>query len=177
MTLFFRRFVGALALSPAAFEDIEADRFTGFQSLLVVAAACLSGGFGVVGFGAAGPAGFAAASVIVLAGWLVWVGVIATVGTTRLAEPQTQSSVHELLRVLGYASAPGIFLAFAAIRPAAPIIVLIVATWMIAAAVVGVRQALDYKHTGRAIAVCAVALALAAGVMAAVGLLFATPVG
>ena len=176
MTLLFRRFVGALALSPDAFEDIEADRYADLQSMLVVLAVCLSGGFGAVGFGAAGAAGFAAGSILVLAGWLVWVGVIATVGTTSLAEPQTSSSVRELLRVLGYAAAPGIFLGFAAIRPAAPIVILIVAAWMIAAAVIGVRQALDYKRTGRAIAVCAAALALAAGMMAGVGLLFSTPV-
>src|SRR5688500_18213597 len=34
MMLLFRRFVGALALSPAAFEDIEADRLAGMQSVL-----------------------------------------------------------------------------------------------------------------------------------------------
>lgn len=177
MALFFRRFVGALALSPDAFEDIEADRFTDLQSMLVVAAVCLSGGLGAVGFGAVSAASFAAASIIVLTGWLVWVGVIATVGTTRLAEPQTRSSISELLRVLGYAAAPGVFLAFAAIRPAAPMVLIVVAVWMIAAAVVGVRQALDYERTGRAIVVCVIALGLAAAVMLAVGLLFSTTVG
>ena len=177
MTLFFRRFVGALALSPGAFEDIEADRRSAMQSVIVVIAACLAGGVGAVGFGAVGVSGFITGGVMVLGAWLVWVGVIAAVGTITLAEPQTRSDAPELLRVLGFAAAPGVFLAFAAMRPAAPIIIILVALWMSAAAVIGVRQALDYRRTSRAVAVCALACLLSFGTMAAVALILSRPVG
>src|SRR5688572_2454396 len=177
MQLLFRRFIGALALSPGAFEDIEADRFADLQSMIVVGVACLAGGFGAVGFGAVGPIGFATGAVMVLGAWLVWVGVIASSGTAAVAEPQASSSLTELLRVLGYAAAPGVFLACAAMRSAAPIVIVIVAVWMIAAAVVGVRQALDYKRTTRAVAVCAVAWVLAFGTMATVAMILSQPVG
>ena len=177
MTLFFRRFIGALALSPDAFEDIEADRRSAMQSVIVVIAACLAGGVGAVGFGAVGVSGFITGGVMVLGAWLVWVGVIAAVGTIPLAEPQTRSDAPELLRVLGFAAAPGVFLAFAAMRPAAPMIIVVVSLWMSAAAVIGVRQALDYQRTSRAVAVCALACVLSFGTMAAVALILSRPVG
>ena len=43
---------------------------------------------------------------------------------------------------------------------------------MIAATVIAVRQALDYRSTGRAVAVCVVAWLLAAGMTTAITLLF-----
>ena len=61
-------------------------------------------------------------------------------------------------------------------RPAAPFVIAVVSVWMIAAAVVAVRQALDYRSTGRAIGVCVLSWLLSAGVLIATGLIFARPV-
>jgi hypothetical protein len=168
----FRRFIGALVLDAGAFEDIEADRHAGWQSLIVVMAVCAAGGFAAGGLGIAGAAGFASGAVIVLGGWLVWVVVIAALGTITLPEPQTRSDVRELLRVLGFAAAPGVFIALAALPSAAPVVTIVVALWMIASAVVGMRQALDYRSTGRAIAVCVAGGLVSLGVVAAVAALF-----
>jgi hypothetical protein len=177
MALFFRRFIGALALDAGTFEDIEASHDAGMQSIVVVMAVSLAGGIGAIGAGVIGIPGFLTGAVMVLGAWLLWVGIIATVGSVTLGEPQTSSNVRELLRVLGYAAAPGVFLAFAAMRLAAPIVVVIVAVWMIAAAVIAVRQALDYRHTSRAVAVCALSWLVAAGMMTAVALIFSQSVG
>ena len=172
MAIFFRRFMGALALDAAAFEDIEADRHGDLQSVAVLLMACAAGGVGAIGVGATGLTSFVVGALMVLTAWLLWVGIISTVGTTTLAEPDTHSNVHELLRVLGYATAPGIFLALASMRSVAPLMIAIVCVWIVAAAVLGVRQALDYRSTARAVAVCAIALAVAVGAMAVVALLF-----
>jgi hypothetical protein len=166
MIKFFRRFVGALVLDAGVFEEIEADRRAAMQSVVVVAGVCLAGGVAALGLGF-GAAGFASGTLIALGAWLVWVATIVALGTSALAEPQTRSNVPELLRVLGYASAPGVFVALAAMRAAAPVILVIVSVWMTVAAVVGVRQALDYRSTGRAVAVCVVSWLLTAGVLAA----------
>lgn len=171
MTQFFRRFVGALALDAGAFEDIEASPAADFQSLLVVIGVCVAGGVGALGLGASGATGVAVATFLVLSAWLVWVGLIATIGTAIMGEPQTHSDVHELLRVLGFAAAPGVFLAFAAMPAVAPLMIALVAVWMIAAAVLGIRQALDYRTTARAAAVCAVAFLVSAGALTMVALL------
>lgn len=176
MTQFFLRFVGALTLNPATYEDIEADRRSAIQSAIVVLAVTAAGGFAAMGLGLVGVSGFVTGAILMLGGWLLWVSVIATLGTTALAEPQTRSNPRELLRTLGYAAAPGVFLVFAAMRAAAPIVLAIVAVWMTAAAVVAVRQALDYRSTARAVAVCVIAWLLSFGMLAALAMLFSQPV-
>lgn len=176
MTRFFRRFIGVLVLDAGTFEDIEADRGSAMQSVLVLLAACLAGGFGSMGLGLIGPIGFATGAIVTLGGWLVWVSVIAVLGTTALAEPQTKSDLRELLRTLGFAAAPGVFLAFAAMSAIAPFVLVGVSIWMVAAAVLAVRQALDYRGTARAIAVCVIAWLLSFGGLGAALLVFSRPV-
>ena len=123
------------------------------------------------GLGLAGVPGFIAGTLIVAGGWLVWVAMIFVIGTIALPEPATRSSMPELLRTLGFATAPGVLLAFAAIRPAALIVAVTVSLWMIADAVLAMRQALDYRSSARAIAVCVTAWLLSIA-MLAVGLAF-----
>jgi hypothetical protein len=57
-------------------------------------------------------------------------------------------------------------------RPVAPLIFVIVSAWMIAAAVMAVRQALDYRSTVRAIAVSVVAFLVSAGMLVAIAFTF-----
>ena len=171
MTTFFRRLMGVLMLEASAYEEIEAHPRAGMQSVLVVLAVTAAGGFAGFGLGLIGIAGFVTGAVVALGGWLVWVSIISTLGTTALAEPQTRSNPRELLRTLGFASAPGMFLGFAAIRPAAPVVFVIVAVWMIAAAVLAVRQALDFRHAARAVAVCVLAWLLTMAFVAVVALI------
>jgi hypothetical protein len=170
------RFLGALTLDPAAYENVEADRRSAMHSVIVVMAICVAGGVGAIGFGLVGITGFVTGAILSLGAWLVWAVTIIALGTGLLAEPQTKSDLPELLRVLGFAAAPGVFIAFAAMPAAAPIVLVIVAAWMIAAAVVAVRQALDYRSTARAVAVCVAGAALSFGAMSAVGLLFSQKV-
>lgn len=172
MITFFRRVFGALVLDAATYEDIERDPGAAMQSVIVVIAVCGAGGVAALGLGLVGLSGFISGVIVMLGAWLVWVAAIATIGTGSFAEPQTRSNPSELLRALGYASAPGVFVALAAVRPAAGVVVSIVVAWMIAAAVVAARQALDYRSTARAAAVCIIAAALALGVVAGVAVLF-----
>jgi hypothetical protein len=176
MRVFLMRLLGVLVLDPFAFEDIEADRRSAMQSTIVVAAVCLSGGFAVAGLELAGTAGFMSGVLMALGAWLVWVVMIAALGPYAMAEPQTKSDFPELLRVLGFAAAPGLFIALAAMRAVTPLVVAVVAIWMVAAAVLGLRQALDYRSTARAAAVCVISWLLSFGVMAAVATMFTTPV-
>ncbi len=171
MPRFLMRFLGVLVLDPAAFEDIEADRRAAIQSAIVVATVCLSGGFAAAGLQMAGAA-FVSGALMALGAWLVWVVMIAALGPYALAEPQTKSDFPELLRVLGFAAAPGVFIALAAMRTVTPVVVVVVAIWMVAAAVLGLRQALDYRSTTRAAAVCVISWLLSFGVMAALATLF-----
>ena len=167
MTLFFSRFMGALVLDASTFEGIEADRHAAMQSVLVVMMVCVAGGVAAMGYGEIGIAAFVSGTIISLGAWLVWAAAITTVGTFALREPQTSSDLPELLRVLGFAAAPGVFIALAAMRSAAPLVAIVVSLWAIAAAVLGVRQVFDYRSTPRALAVCILGWLVSAGVMVA----------
>jgi hypothetical protein len=177
MVRFFRRFIGTLVLDAAAFEEVEADRGADLQSVLVVLAVCLAGGVAAMGLGLVGLAGFLTGAIVMLGGWVVWVGIIASIGTTTLAEPDTKSDAHEMLRVLGYAAAPGVFVVFAAMQAVAAVVIAIVSVWMIAAAVMAVRQALDYRSTARAAAVCVISFLVSVGFIFTIAMIFSRTVG
>ena len=98
MTLFFRRFIGALVLDAGTFEDIEHDRGAGGQSALVVAAVSIAGAIAAMGLGLVDLEGVLIAAVIALGAWLVWAGTTAAVGTIALAEDETSSDLPEFLR-------------------------------------------------------------------------------
>jgi hypothetical protein len=97
-----------------------------------------------------------------LLGWYVWAFSTYIVGARLLPEAQTQADRKILLRVLGFASAPGILRALGFI-PGFGIVILLAATgWMIAAATVGVKQALNYESTSRALGICIIGLVISA---------------
>ncbi len=176
MVRFTRRFMGALVLDPVTFEDVEADVHAGGQAAMVVLLACIAGGFAAVGSSSMTLSTFALGMAATLGAWVVWALLITTIGTHLLAEPQTSSRPGELLRTMGFGAAPGIFLAFGAMRSAAPFALAIASVWMIGATVLAVRQALDYRSLGRAVLVCLTAWLLTFGIMVAIAMLLARPV-
>jgi hypothetical protein len=101
----------------------------------------------------------AAGLLVAFSGWFFWAGIIYFVGT-RMGTAQTKTDMGELLRVIGFASAPGIFRILGVFGVLESFIFIGTAVWMLAAMVIGVRQALDFLSTGRALAVCAVGLGL-----------------
>jgi hypothetical protein len=172
MTRFLWRFIGTLMLDAGAFEDVEADRHSGLQAGATVAITCAAAAFASMSVRAAGAPGFAIGLAYMAGAWTVWAMLISTIGTRLMPEPQTRSNPPELLRTIGFAAAPGVFFVFAAFPIVTASVVVLVSAWMIAAAVIAVRQALDYRSTGRAVAVCLIAWLLSFGLIAAAGLLF-----
>jgi hypothetical protein len=88
--------------------------------------------------------------------WLV-----AEIGRRLLPETQTRTSFAELLRTIGFAATPGLFQIFAAMPSLTAPVFGVTAVRMLVAMVIAVRQALDYRDTARALAVCAVGWTLA----------------
>jgi len=58
------------------------------------------------------------------------------------------------MRTIGFATSPGILRVVGIVPFLTSIVFTITALWMLATMVVGVRQALDYKSTWRALGVC-----------------------
>jgi hypothetical protein len=155
------------------YEEVEADPRATAQALVVVALSSLAGGVGMSGLGARG---LILGTLAALIGWLAWATLVFVLGVRLLPEPQTRTSVGELLRTSGFASAPGVLRAVGFVPGLAWPVFVITAVWMQAAMVVGVRQALDFTTTRRAIAVCAVGWFLVMVAAIVIGVVFAPTV-
>jgi len=151
MASFVDRVLGAARLDVRTYEEVEADASATTQAMGVVALAALAGGVGVAG---AGGTGVLATVVGGLVGWFAWAGLIWLIGALLLPEPQTEADIGQLLRTIGFAAAPGLLLVFRVIPLVGGILAFVIWVWQLAATVVAVRQALDYRGSGRAVAVC-----------------------
>ncbi len=173
--IFLYRLSGAAVLDAAIYESIEADPRATRQAVAVVLLSAVAAGIGAGGLVGPRPVVLAAISALALVTWLAWGMLMFQIGTRLLPERQTRATLGELLRTTGFAASPGLLQIFA-ILPGMAIPVFAGAwLWMIGAMIVGVRHALDYQSTGRAVAVCVVAAALALVMAFAFGAIF-TPI-
>jgi hypothetical protein len=165
------RMVRAAKLDVTLYEEVEADRTAMGQAMTVVVLSAVAAGVG--GSRHAGVGGLLALVVVSLLGWYVWAFLTYWIGTRILPEPSTRADHGELLRTLGFASAPGVLRILGVIPGLGGLAALGAAIWMLVATVVAVKQALDYTSTGRAVGVCLIGwivqAILTAVVMALVG--------
>jgi hypothetical protein len=152
MSSFTERMIGAARLDVATYEEVEADTSATGQALIVVVLSSLAAGLSFVTLN--GIRGVIWGTLSAIVGWIIWAGITYFVGTKMLPEPQTQSDMGELLRTIGFAMSPGILRILGIIPIIGFLVNLVVFFWLLAAVVVAVRQALDYKSTGRAVGVC-----------------------
>jgi len=152
MAGYVQRLIGAAKLDASTSEEVEADRGATPQALLTVVLSSVLAGIGANGIGEVG--GLLWVAFLALCGWVAWAAITWFVGTKMLPEPQTQSNPGELLRTLGFASAPGFLRVFLLAPVIGRVVGYVVAIWMLMAMVVAVRQALDFKSTPRAVLVC-----------------------
>ncbi len=168
MASYVDRMIGAARLDLGAYEEIEADRSATGQAMGVVVLSSIAQGIGSLAYG---PRGLLAGLVSALIGWVVWAFLSYIIGTKLLPEPETKSNMGELLRTTGFASSPGILRVLGVIPIIGRPLMFLMLIWMLVAMVVAVRQALDYKSTGRAVAVCVIGFAVCLIVFAIFGML------
>ena len=171
-TPFIMRLIGALALDPVTYEEVEADRSATGQALLVVVLSSVGAGIGARGLGSGSLQSMVFISAVSLIAWASWALLTYEIGTRLMPEAQTRADVGELLRTIGFSAAPGMLRIFGIVPGAAIPAFAITAVWMLVAMIVAVRQALDYKSTARAVAVCGLGWALAIAIAVAIGLVF-----
>jgi hypothetical protein len=161
---FTQRMIGALKLQTAVYEEVEGDPRATPQALAVVVISSVATGLGVSR--TSSPASLIAGALAALFGWFIWAGLTYLIGTKILPEPQTKADVGELMRTTGFASAPAIFHLVARLPLIGFIASFAVSVWMLVAMVIAVRQALDYRSTGRAVGVCVIGWLVYVGVAA-----------
>ena len=177
MSRFIDRVIGSAKLDVRIYEEVEADQTATGQAMVVVVASSLAAGIGALREG--GLSGLVVGTVIALVSWFVWAAITSFVGTRLLPEPQTRSDVGELLRTVGFSSAPGVLRVLGAVPVVGRLVVYATWAWMLVAMVIAVRQALDYRSTLRAIGVCLIGFAVfvAASLSAAVAMVTLGAIG
>ena len=170
---FVHRLVGASILDAATYEELEADPRATPQALVVVLLSSMSAGLGARGFGAHGLSEIAFFAGVALMAWVAWSLVIYQVGVRLLPVADTRATIGELLRTIGFATAPGILRVVGMVSGLATPVMVITAVWMLAAMIVAVRQALDYGTTRRAVMVCVLGWLFAIAFVLLFGVLFA----
>ena len=150
MTNFFNRVFRAIKIDVDLYEEVERDKSATFQAGLVVVLSSMAAGVGALQLGASN---FLIAPVLSLISWYVWAYIIYFVGVKLFPDKNTKSDHGELLRTIGFSSAPGLIRIFGITPDLMTVTFIGSAFWMLACMVVGVRAALDYTSLWRALGV------------------------
>jgi hypothetical protein len=164
------RMINAAKLDVRTYEEVEADQTATGQAMIVVVISSLAAGIGSIGI--LGLSGVFSITIGALIGWFIWAGVTYLIGTKLLPEPQTKSDLGELLRTIGFSASPGVLRVLGFIPLLGWLISFAASIWMLVAMVIAVRQALDYKSTGRAIGVCVIGFVLQWIVLSTIMIIF-----
>ncbi len=154
MANFKDRIIRAAKLDINLYEEVEADKGAMGQAMGLVVLSAVAAGIGSIG--KAGAAGIVIGTITALISWYIWAYITYFIGTRIFPEQQTKADHGELLRTIGFSSAPGLLRVLGIIPFFYGIIFFLTGIWMLIAMVIAVRQALDYKSTPRAIGVCIV---------------------
>ena len=149
-SVFVNRILRACKLDVSLYEEVEADNSATFQAALVVVLSSLAAGVGALSLGASN---FLMAPIISLISWYVWAYLIYLIGAKFFPEPTTKADHGQLLRTIGFSSAPGLIRVFGFTPDLMSITFIGAGIWMLVAMVIAVRQALDYESTWRALGV------------------------
>ncbi len=151
---FLNRIFRAIKIDVELYEEVERDKSATIQAGLVVVLSSIAAGVGALQLGASN---FLLAPIFSLISWYVWAYIIYFVGVKLFPEKNTKSNHGELLRTIGFSSAPGLLRVFGVTPDLMAVTFIGSAFWMLACMVVGVRAALDYKSLWRALGVVIVA--------------------
>jgi hypothetical protein len=162
MSSFPQRVIRAAKLDVSLYEEVEADSGATVQALLVVVLSNVAMALGT--WGASTGGNFLQPLIGALVSWVMFAVAVYLVGAKLLKEPQTSADVPQLLRTIGFASAPGILNVLGLFPFLIVVIAPITGIWMLVATVLAVRQALDFRSTPRAVIVCLIGAIVFAGV-------------
>lgn len=158
-----QRMIGAAMLNVATYEEVEADRTATGQAAIVVAIVAVATAIGAIG---EGTGGIVAGLISAFVGWLVWSALTYVVGTRLFGGT---ADMGEMLRTIGFAQAPGVLNVLGIIPILGGLVRFVVFLWILAAAVIAIRQALDFS-TGKAVGTALVGAIAYIVIMAVLGL-------
>jgi len=161
-SVFVNRIIRACKLDVNLYEEVENDKNATLQAALVVILSSLAAGVGALSLGASN---FLMAPILSLISWYIWAYLIYIIGAKLFPEPNTKADHGQLLRTIGFSSAPGLIRVFGFTPDLMSITFIGAGIWMLIAMVIAVRQALDYQSTWRAIGVVVIGFLIQAIVL------------
>ena len=166
---FLNRIYRAIKIDPNLYEEVEHDKSATIQAASVVILSSLAAGIGAIHLGFSN---FIFGPLFSLLSWYFWAFLIYIVGTKLFPDKETKSDHGELLRTIGFSSAPGLIRVFAFTPELMTVTFVGSALWMLACMVVAVKQALDYKSLWRALGVVIVSWLVQAFLLLLILLIF-----
>ena len=154
INLFFYRIYRAIRIDIDLYEEVEKDKSATVQAGIVVVLSSLAAGVGALQLGASN---FLLAPIMSLLSWYVCAYVIYFVGVKLFGGPKTKSNHGELLRTIGFSTAPGLIRIFGVTPDLMTVTFIGSVLWMLACMVVAVKSALDYDSLLKAFGVVVIA--------------------
>ena len=154
LNIFINRIFRAIKIDIDLYEEVEKDKKATLQAATVVVLSSLAAGVGALQIGMSN---FLLAPFMSLLSWYVWAYIIYFVGVKLLGDPKTKSNHGELLRTIGFSSAPGLIRVFGVTPDLMTVTFLGSAFWMLACMVVAVKSALKYESMWKAFGVVIIA--------------------
>ncbi len=173
------RMIRAARLDASLYDEIKTDQRAPLQAALVVILSAIAAGVGVMLQSGIGD--FFLKALQAMLEWYILAFFTCVVGTRLLQEPQTRTDVGAVVRMISFASAPGMVRLLGVIPALGGIVfglqdqtlqigmyeIRVIPTlsgfvfglatvWMLGATVVAVKKALDYSTTMRAVGVCVI---------------------
>ena len=166
---FINRVFRAIKIDIDLYEEVEKDKTATIQAGAVVVLSSLAAGVGALQLGASN---FFLAPVFSLISWYVWAYIIYFVGVKLFGGPSTKSNHGELLRTIGFSSAPGLIRVFGVTPDLMTVTFIGSAFWMLACMVVAVNSALDYDSLWKSLGVVVIAWLVQAFLLFSILVLF-----
>jgi len=145
------RMIRAARLDGSLYDEIKTDRRAPVQAALIVILSALAAGIGVVV--QTGVGDFFLKTLQALLEWYICAFFTCVAGMRMFQEPQTRTDVGGAVRMISFASAPGMIRLLAIIPGVGGYVLGAASVWMLGATVVAVKKTLDYTTTGRAVGV------------------------
>ena len=152
MSRLIDRMVRAAKLDPTLFQEIVDDPTSHGHAVWVVGFFSIAAGFGT--FSSAGATAVNICTITTIIAWYVWAFTVFYIGTHFFREPENRVDRKAVMRVMAFACAPGILRIVGLVAPIAGAVFVFTTLWMIAAAVIGVKQAFKVSSTTKTTLVC-----------------------
>lgn len=144
--------VRAAKLDPSFYAEVVEDPSSGGHAVWVVGFFAVAAGFGT--FSRAGATAVNICTITTLIAWYIWAFTVFYASTRFFKEPGVRVDRKAVMRVMGFACAPGILRILGLVPSITSLVVVGTSIWTIAAAVIGVKRALNYSSTARVAGIC-----------------------